>query len=76
MIHKFIKRRTLDSLMFAYVMGMKRALPAVTVTKALELFQNDFELTEDEFDIDCMRVTYQRMQSEYIDFLRKSHESV
>lgn len=74
MIHKFIKRRTLDSLMFAYVLGVRRALPAITISRSLELFQKEFNLTEEEMPVDSAMVVFHRMMQEYYDYMKESNK--
>jgi hypothetical protein len=72
-IPKLYKRTALDLLMFGFVNGMKTALPSMTTKACLAMFQKKIILTEDEYPLDCARVTYQRMQNEYID-LKKTKD--
>jgi len=71
MIHKFHKRKLYESMMFAYVLGIRRALPAVTIEHSLILFQKEFCMTEEEFPIDSAKVIFHRMMQEYYDYQKE-----
>ena len=60
-IQKFFNKRQEHILMFGFVNGMRRALPGVSVEKAIEQYANAFKL--DEVDaVDTLRFQYYEME--------------
>ncbi len=51
-----------DILLFGWVEGQKRLFPTMSVEQSLSLFIHHFG---GDYDIDCLRVTYGRMQKKY-----------
>jgi hypothetical protein len=66
-IQRLLRYDKLDALMFGYVMGVK-ILPSVTTRKAIEMFMSDFNLTEDDYPLDCAISQFSRMFESYRDF--------
>lgn len=66
-IPKFYKRQSLDTLMYGFVEGVTRALPTVSISDSITLFQQRFNLKPDDYPIDTARRTYNRMNHEYFD---------
>jgi hypothetical protein len=54
------KKTAVDLIMFGYVLGLRRGLPAVTIQKALNCFLNDFGLEED-YHLESAKVSYFRI---------------
>ena len=50
-IDKLMKYDALDKFMFAYVLGMQRALPSNPLNKCIEMFMEDFMLHEDIYPL-------------------------
>jgi len=67
-VPKLLLYEAVDHCLFAYVTGMQRAMPSVSLTKALELFMEEFNLTEDEYPLDHARLTWYRMMKDFRDF--------
>lgn len=55
------RQQTIDNLMYGYVMGMQRALPGTTIKSAIEWFSRDFDLSEEDYSIDCALVSYYKI---------------
>jgi hypothetical protein len=64
-IPAFYKKNAVDLMLFAYVCGMRRALPAVKTNKCVELYLNEFELSEDDYPLRSAIVTYERLLKDY-----------
>ena len=62
---KLLRHDKLDSMMFGYVIGVTNILPSVPITKALELFMRDFNLSEDEYSMDSAMNMYYKMFKEF-----------
>lgn len=60
-IHKFYTFQTFDHILFGYVLGMTKALPTVSVSKAVESFLADFNLCEDVYCFETARLAYYRI---------------
>lgn len=71
-IPKFYKRQALDLLMYAFVGGVRRALPTVSIADSIALFQQEFNLKPDDYPLDTARRTYNRMNHEYFDVDKSS----
>ena len=65
-IPAFYKKNAIDLMLFAYVMGMRRGLPAVKIGKSIELFLNDFGLTEDDYPIESAIRTHTRITEDFL----------
>jgi len=65
-VHRFYRKNQMDLLMFGFVTGIKRVLPSVSITQAIDLFQDHYQLTEPtDFNCDSARITYNRMRDEF-----------
>lgn len=65
---KLLRHNQLDSLMFGYIIGVTNVLPSVPVSKALQMFVNDFNLSEDDYPYEAARSRFYVLFSEYKDF--------
>jgi hypothetical protein len=66
-IAKFYKFQTFDHLMFGYIQGLRKALPGMTITEALRIFLDSFEIDEDEYCFETAKHTYYRLLSSIIE---------
>lgn len=64
-IPKIYKRNTTDLLLFGYVSGIKTAMPSMTVRDCIKLFQDEFNLTEDDYPLETARFYYYSMLKEF-----------
>lgn len=64
-VPKMLLYETLDNHLFAYVMGMQRALPSATLQRSIELFMEDYNLHEDNYPLDQAKQTWYRMLESY-----------
>jgi len=62
---KMLKADSLDKLMFAYILGMQRALPGQSLTRCMDMFMEDFLLHEDNYPKDHGLQAYYRMLKFY-----------
>lgn len=69
---KLIQYEAIDHMMFGYVLGMQKALPATFIRKSIELFLSDFDLTDDQYDLDHAQKTFSRMSHSYREFIQKT----
>jgi hypothetical protein len=61
----FYKKTAIDLMMFGYVMGMRRGLPAVKIGKSVELFLDEFGLQED-YPLDSAIRTHTRITEDFL----------
>ncbi len=64
-IDKLLKHDAIDKFMFAYVTGMRRALPGNHLNKCIEMFKDEFLLSEDNYPLESALQTYYRMLKSY-----------
>lgn len=67
-IPKALRQQTLDNWMFAFVLGVRTALPSVTISNAVSIFMQKFNLTEDEYPLDSAVVIYNRCMNNWHDY--------
>ena len=67
-IPKFYRYDAIDKFMFAYINGVRRAVPSTSIHKAMELFMDDFLLTEDEYPMEQAKQTWYRMMESYKEY--------
>lgn len=60
-LHKFGQIKYLDAMLYSSVRSIQNALPSVSVEKACINFQDTFNITEEQWSIDNMKVTYHRL---------------
>lgn len=53
--------------LYFFVRGQKQLLPTMTVDLAIKNYFREMGISFDEWDLDCARVTYFRMQHEFYD---------
>jgi hypothetical protein len=64
-IPAFYKKNAIDLILFGYVIGMRRGLPAVKISKSIELFLDDFGLQED-YPMDSAIRTHTRVTEDFL----------
>lgn len=62
----FLLHEVLDYCMFGYILGMQDAMPSVTLHKAMELFMDKFNLSEDQYPLDYGKQIWYRMHPKYV----------
>ena len=67
LLSAFQRRDTADKLMFGWVQAFQRALPGVSVEKALAIFATHFGIPEAHFNVASQKTRYQRMLREFWD---------
>ena len=55
------RANVLDAIMFGYVTAILRIAPGTAVPKAMDLFMDEFELSEDNYKRDSACTTYYKM---------------
>jgi hypothetical protein len=66
-IPKIYKRSAEDLLFFGFVRGQMQVVPTITLQQGIRNFFKHFKIGFDEWDEDCARTTYVRMQNEYFE---------
>ena len=74
MLMKFIRRDSMEKMMFAWVNCLRTNMPGVSIEKAITNFIKYHNLEDDLSVVGCT-TTYVRMQREYIDYQRIIHKS-
>lgn len=67
-IPKFLTSQALDIAMFCYILGVQRGMPSITLKRAMELFMEDCNLTEDDYPLDLGLRMWYRMHKRYVEF--------
>ena len=65
---KLVLFDTLDNNMFGYIMGMKKAMPSLTLKRCMEMFMDDYNLSEDNYPLEQGLQTWYRMFNAYKEF--------
>jgi len=68
---EFYVSEIVDVALFTYVFGLQRGIPSITIMRAVELFLEDMDLSEDEYPLDQAYRTWYRMHKKYVK-LRKT----
>ena len=69
-IPKLYRRNALNLSMFAFIRGVRAALPTVSVPLAIDMFMEHYGLNDDNFNRGSARNTYNFMQKELLTFKR------
>ena len=56
--------QTLDTFMFAYVCGLRDHIPTTGIRRAIEIFLNRFDISEDEYSLDYAVQVYYKIRDE------------
>jgi len=70
-VPKFYKFQALDHIQFGFVQGLRKALPGMKVTQALQIFLDAFQIEEDDYCFDTAKHTYYRMLSSITEPIEK-----
>ena len=55
---------TINLLLYGFVCGVRDALPSITIKDAILMFMEEFDLDDDDFNIDSAAVIIDRMNKE------------
>jgi hypothetical protein len=66
-IPRLYKWQSLDMMIFGYVQGLLYAIPTLTVTKAIKIFLENFNLTEDTYSFDYAYAGYFRVLASIVE---------
>lgn len=69
-IERFYRFQTFDHIMFGYVQGLRKALPGMSISEAIGIFLETFEIEEDNYCLEAARQTYYRILSSIIESAR------
>ena len=72
---KFITRRIHDAILFGYVRGVKKNMPTASVLKIMEQYREEFNFTDEEFNIEAERTKYETMNREYYELEKHERKS-
>ena len=64
------KKHAIDLLLFAYVCGFQRGRPGDNYKNMINCFLKDFDLSEDDYPIECALITYRRLRKDYFNLLK------
>lgn len=64
---RFARRDTVDKTLFGFVRGMRRAMPNVTLEKAVTIFAHEFGIAGEDWNIPSQIQRYKRMEKEFYD---------
>lgn len=71
--HKFLKYSSLDQYMFSWVVCYQKMFPAVSIERAISLFNTHFQIGEKDVKLLSQKRKFLRMQEDFHSYLR--HES-
>lgn len=60
------KKQAIDLILFGYVCGMTRAMPAMSAVEAIQMFLDDNSISEDEYPKQSAQVAFYRMRAEFV----------
>jgi hypothetical protein len=72
-IPKLYKRKTLDIMIFTFIYAQRTLIPSITVKEAAIGFMREFRLGEEEYNLNSVLVTYNRVNKEL--FEAEKHEN-
>jgi hypothetical protein len=70
LIPKIYKRNAENTMLFAWVKAQKQIVPTITLDQSIMSYFKHFGITLDEWDIECARNEYIRMQKDYFEDCR------
>lgn len=71
---KLVKRNAYDLVMFGFIQGIRFNFSGISIDTAIGFFRKAYNLTEEDLNTETARTTYSRMQTEYLDSLKKPKE--
>jgi hypothetical protein len=74
-LQKFIKRSIQEQHLFAWVLGQQSAFEFFTTERAVKSFRKFFNITEEEWPIETMKTTLQRMRNEFLEMEKSPAQS-
>lgn len=66
-IPKIHKRLFLEGVLFGWIRGQKKLVPALTIEKSIYSFYDDSDITEKDWPLQDCKTTYKRMTKEFFD---------
>lgn len=66
-IPRLYKWQALDNICFGYVNGLRAAAPSTSITEAIKIFLDAFELCEDTYCFDNAKAGYYRVLSSLVE---------
>lgn len=66
-IPRLYKWQTLDAICFGYVQGLRKGLPAISVSEAIRIWLEAFDLCEDDYCFDNAKAGYYRVLQSIIE---------
>ena len=66
-IPRFYKFQTIDHIMFGYVHGLRRIVRTMSVSEAIRIFLDSFQIDEDNYCFDTAKMTYYRILNSIIE---------
>lgn len=73
-VQKFYRFQTFDHIMFGYVQGLRKALPSMTLSDAILMFLDSFEIQEDNYCFDTAKQTYYRILNSIIEMTKENEK--
>ncbi len=71
LIERIYKNSAENLMMFIWIKAQQSALPAITIKQAIMTFRLFTGITVEEWDDESISTTYNRLQTEWIDFVYK-----
>lgn len=75
-IPKLYKRNAISLLLFGYIKGVRATLHTITISKAIDMFIEDFGLSDDKVNRESLKTTYNRMQIDLKNLKRSDNENL
>jgi hypothetical protein len=60
--------------MFGYVQGLRKALPSMTLSDAILMFLDSFEIQEDNYCYDTAKQTYYRILNSIVEMTKENEK--
>lgn len=73
-VPKFYRFQTFDHIMFGYVQGLRKALPSMTLSDAILMFLDSFEIQEDNYCFDTAKQTYYRILNSIVEMTKENEK--
>lgn len=73
-IPKLYKRNAISLLLFGYVKGVRATLHTITIDKAIDMFIDDFGLTDKDVNRESLTTVFNRMQLDLKNLKRSENE--
>lgn len=64
--HKLFQAKDLDQMLWSAIRNVRNVIPSASIEEACKNFQDTFNLTDEQWPIDSMKVTYHRLNETII----------